>query len=99
MGILAQMEALGVAAEPGCLLAHKQQVLSRIAAINRRALELLGHQVNLASPAQLAQVLYTQLRLKPPTNLSERAAAAALPPSGRAGARPPQQQGLGRLLC
>ena len=69
VGILAAMEAHGMACEPGCLLAHKQQITSRMAAINRRALELAGRQVNLSSPAQLAQLLYQELQLPVPANL------------------------------
>ncbi len=60
-----------MACEPGCLLAHKQQITSRMAAINRRALELAGRQVNLSSPAQLAQLLYQELQLPVPANLGE----------------------------
>ena len=68
LGILARMEALGVACDPSVLLQHKASINSRLAAITSRAIQLVGHSFNLGSSSQLAVVLYEELKLPPPTH-------------------------------
>jgi DNA polymerase-1 len=62
--ILAEMERAGVLVDLARLEALGRTMTEEIAAIEARAKEAVGHEVNLASPKQLEALLYDELGLK-----------------------------------
>ena len=59
--ILAQLEARGVAIDLPLFEAHNAELTERVAALEQRAFDAIGHEVNLSSPKQLQQVLFEEL--------------------------------------
>ncbi len=66
VSILAHMEMTGVAVDLGQLQRLEADLRQRLAAIEARIYDAVGHGFNLNSPQQLAQVLYDELGLRPP---------------------------------
>ncbi len=64
--ILAHMEMAGVAVDLGQLQRLEADLRQRLAALEARIYDAVGHPFNLNSPQQLAQVLYDELGLRPP---------------------------------
>ena len=64
--VLAEMEMTGVAVDVGQLQRLEAQLRARLADIEARIFDAVGHAFNLNSPQQLAQVLYDELSLRPP---------------------------------
>ncbi|AUX27310.1 DNA polymerase I [Sorangium cellulosum] len=62
--VLAEMELTGVLCDPKALAALGAQMTTELAALEQKARELLGHDVNLASPKQLEAVLFDELKLR-----------------------------------
>jgi DNA polymerase-1 len=63
--VLAEMERVGVLVDPGALEGLSEQMTKDIAALEAKAREIVGHDINLASPKQLETVLFDELSLKP----------------------------------
>ncbi len=63
IGVLADMEFTGVRVEPGRLAELSDRYGERLVELEREIEELAGHPLNIASPKQLAQVLFDELRL------------------------------------
>eukprot|EP00884_Botryococcus_braunii_P006548 jgi/Botrbrau1/15895/Bobra.40_1s0077.2 len=74
--ILADMEGVGIGFDPGLLRGHEAWIKARIDQLQEAAREVVGHEINLASSAQLAVALYQTLGLPPP-NPRARAGKAA----------------------
>ncbi|NPA31797.1 MAG: DNA polymerase I [Chloroflexi bacterium] len=64
--ILAHMEMTGVAVDTEQLQRLEAKLRQRLAEIETRIYDAVGHPFNLNSPQQLAQVLYDELGLRPP---------------------------------
>ena len=64
--ILAHMEMTGVAVDTAQLQRLEADLRRRLAEIETRIYDAVGHTFNLNSPQQLAQVLYDELGLRPP---------------------------------
>jgi DNA polymerase-1 len=64
-GVLATMEHTGVLVDTGALEALGKEMAAELAGIEARAREVVGHELNLASPKQLEALLYDELGLKP----------------------------------
>ncbi|MGK4008788.1 DNA polymerase I [Sorangium sp. So ce1036] len=62
--VLAEMELTGVLCDPKALAALGAQMTTELAALEQKARDLLGHDVNLASPKQLEAVLFDELKLR-----------------------------------
>ena len=72
INILARMETLGIAFNPGSLFAHQERALERLRTIGALATALNdGQEFNLSSAAQLAKVLYENLGLPAPGSMGE----------------------------
>ncbi len=77
-GVLARMEAVGMAVDDRGLAERGAAVRARMAELSRAASGLLGGaELNLGSAAQLATALYEQLRLPPPALQGADAGASA----------------------
>eukprot|EP01127_Copromyxa_protea_P015175 TRINITY_DN4324_c0_g1_i4.p1 TRINITY_DN4324_c0_g1~~TRINITY_DN4324_c0_g1_i4.p1 ORF type:complete len:385 (+),score=71.48 TRINITY_DN4324_c0_g1_i4:1546-2700(+) len=63
--ILSKIEVTGIGFNPGCLKNYQDFLQNRIANIKTKAETLLGHAINLTSPAQVAKALYDELKLTP----------------------------------
>lgn len=63
IGVLADMEFTGVRVEPTRLAELSKRYGERLVELEREIEELAGHPLNIASPKQLAQVLFEELRL------------------------------------
>lgn len=61
--ILARMEHRGIILDTTQLEAMNTELSSEIASITREMYDMVGYEFNIASPAQLAEVLYTKLQL------------------------------------
>ncbi|MHB1586936.1 MAG: DNA polymerase I [Acidiferrobacteraceae bacterium] len=61
--VLARMERAGVCIDAPRLIAHGAELAVRIAALEQQAHDVAGMSFNLASPAQIQQVLYERLGL------------------------------------
>ncbi|MBW3613152.1 MAG: DNA polymerase I [Chloroflexi bacterium] len=61
--VLARMELAGVQLDLGALEAMREEFGATLAGLERRIYELVGHEVNIGSPKQLEQVLFTELGL------------------------------------
>ena len=59
--VLARMEAAGIEVDRNRLRELATEFGERIATLEDRAYELIGHQINLGSPKQLAEVFFNQL--------------------------------------
>lgn len=57
-GILARMEALGIAFHAGAVSVHQELAEQRLQQLRKEAARLAGHDFNLSSSAQLAQVWF-----------------------------------------
>jgi DNA polymerase-1 len=62
--VLAEMEHTGVLIDPRALEGLGEQMTKELAVIEARAREIVGHDINLASPKQLEAVLFDELKLK-----------------------------------
>ncbi|WP_437634476.1 DNA polymerase I [Sorangium sp. So ce854] len=62
--VLAEMELTGVLVDPQALAQLGAQMTTELAALEERARELVGHDINLASPKQLEAVLFDELKLR-----------------------------------
>lgn len=62
--VLAEMERVGVRVDLGALEALGKEMSQELAALEARAREAAGHELNLASPRQLETVLFDVLGLK-----------------------------------
>ena len=62
--VLAEMEHAGVLVDPKALTGLGEQMAKELAAIEAKAREIVGHEINLASPKQLEAVLFDELKLK-----------------------------------
>jgi len=65
IGVLARMEATGVALDREALAALDVEFCREIERLEREIHESVGHEFNLGSPKQLEQVLFTELHLPP----------------------------------
>ena len=63
-GVLAQMEHAGVLVDPKALGGIGEQMAKELTEIEAKAREIVGHEINLASPKQLEAVLFDELKLK-----------------------------------
>ena len=63
--VLAKLEYQGIAVNKPALLTLEQELQQRLDGIERDAYASIGREVNLSSPKQLQDVLYSQLGLKP----------------------------------
>jgi DNA polymerase-1 len=61
--VLAQMERAGVAIDVPYLQKLSRELADRLGEIEAKAYEVVGHQFNINSPAQLGDVLYKELKL------------------------------------
>ncbi|WP_437975582.1 DNA polymerase I [Sorangium sp. So ce295] len=62
--VLAEMELTGVLVDPKALAQLGAQMTTELAALEEKARELVGHDINLASPKQLEAVLFDELKLR-----------------------------------
>ncbi|KYF77425.1 DNA polymerase I [Sorangium cellulosum] len=62
--VLAEMELTGVLVDPQALAQLGAQMTTELAALEEKARELVGHDINLASPKQLEAVLFDELGLR-----------------------------------
>ena len=63
--VLAEMELHGVYVDRSCVQRMQGEVAAEIAQVEEQVFALAGQRFNLASPAQLAQVLFEQLGVSP----------------------------------
>jgi DNA polymerase I len=61
--VLADMEAVGIAADTDALLALQAELGDGVKAVERSAHELVGREFNLGSPKQLQEILFDQFSL------------------------------------
>ncbi|MDQ2797602.1 MAG: DNA polymerase I, partial [Actinomycetota bacterium] len=61
--VLADMEAVGIAADTAGLLALQSELGAGVKAVERDAHELVGREFNLGSPKQLQEILFDQFQL------------------------------------
>lgn len=80
-GLLAKMEAHGIAFDSHILYSHQGHVYRRLGAIHAAAQALLGHDINLSSAQQLSVALYEELELPPPTVTTNRGVAKTHTPT------------------
>jgi DNA polymerase-1 len=64
LAVLADMETAGVAVDAMGLDALNTELSTRIAELADEAYEIVGHELNLGSPKQLQEVLFTELGMK-----------------------------------
>ncbi|WP_437334733.1 DNA polymerase I [Sorangium sp. So ce394] len=62
--VLAEMELTGVLVDPHALAQLGAQMTTELAALEQKAREMVGHDINLASPKQLETVLFDELKLR-----------------------------------
>ncbi|WP_437991608.1 DNA polymerase I [Sorangium sp. So ce145] len=62
--VLAEMELTGVLVDPSALAQLGAQMTTELAALEQKAREIVGHDINLASPKQLEAVLFDELKLR-----------------------------------
>lgn len=62
--VLAEMELTGVLVDPQALAQLGAQMTIELAALEQKAREIVGHDINLASPKQLEAVLFDELKLR-----------------------------------
>lgn len=62
--VLAEMELTGVLVDPQALAQLGAQMTIELAALEQKAREMVGHDINLASPKQLEAVLFDELKLR-----------------------------------
>ncbi|WP_191016583.1 DNA polymerase I [Treponema zioleckii] len=62
--ILAQMELNGIHISPDCLKTYAVELSGKIKSIEKDIYETVGHEFNIASPKQLADVLFNERGLK-----------------------------------
>ncbi|WP_437296473.1 DNA polymerase I [Sorangium sp. So ce426] len=62
--VLAEMELTGVLVDPNALAQLGAQMTTELAALEQKAREIVGHDINLASPKQLEAVLFDELKLR-----------------------------------
>lgn len=65
VGVLGRMEAAGIAADTGYLSDLERAFAEQVAAAEAAAFSVIGREVNLGSPKQLQEVLFTQLEMPP----------------------------------
>lgn len=63
MPILEKMESAGIAIDASYLKELGDKLKKRLTEIEKKAWQLVGREFNLASPAQLKEILFTQLKL------------------------------------
>ena len=63
VGVLAQMERTGIAADTGHFADMSATLLREVKAAEQAAYAVVGHEFNLGSPKQLQEVLFTELGL------------------------------------
>ncbi len=68
--VLARMEHEGIKIEPEFFAKMGKELSTELAKIEKEAFELVGSEFNLASPTQLAEILYVKLEL-PTTNVKK----------------------------
>ena len=61
--VLAELETRGVAIDRPLLEAHEAELTDRVATLQQRAFDAIGHEVNLSSPKQLQEVLFEELEM------------------------------------
>ncbi|HEX2843961.1 MAG TPA: DNA polymerase, partial [Candidatus Limnocylindria bacterium] len=61
--VLARMELAGVQLDLGALAAMREEFATRLAGLESRIFELVGHDFNIGSPKQLEQILFHELGL------------------------------------
>jgi DNA polymerase-1 len=61
--VLARMEHEGILLDTAKLAAMSTELSSEIAKIKKEMFELVGHEFNIGSPAQLSEILFTELQL------------------------------------
>lgn len=61
--ILAEMERTGIRVEAGRLRAYGKELQKELTEIETKVFQLVGHEFNLASPKQLAEVLFSERKL------------------------------------
>ncbi|XXT19262.1 DNA polymerase I [Sorangium sp. So ce429] len=62
--VLAEMELTGVLVDPQALAQLGARMTTELAALEEKAREMVGHDINLASPKQLEAVLFDELGLR-----------------------------------
>jgi DNA polymerase I len=62
--VLAEMELAGVLVDPKALEALGARMTIELSALEQKAREIVGHELNLASPKQLEAVLFDDLKLR-----------------------------------
>jgi DNA polymerase-1 len=63
VGVLAEMEHIGIAADVDLFLEMSATLHGQVKAAEQAAYEVVGHEFNLGSPKQLQEVLFTELGL------------------------------------
>lgn len=63
MNVLARMEVRGITLDVEQMAAMNKELTRDIAAIQKEMYDLVGHEFNIGSPAQLGEVLFTKLQL------------------------------------
>ena len=63
IGVLSRIERTGALVDDTLLFKQSQELAERLAELETQAWELAGEQFNLASPKQLAEILFTKLEL------------------------------------
>eukprot|EP00474_Spongospora_subterranea_P004449 CRZ04907.1 hypothetical protein [Spongospora subterranea] len=61
--VLATMEQDGVELNVGCLESQRSAIVQRLAVLEAKCCEIAGHDFNLASPEQVARVVFDELKL------------------------------------
>lgn len=61
--VLADMEWSGVRIDPTILAAQQQRLTAQLAEMEQKVYEMVGYQFNIASPSQVGQVLFGDLKL------------------------------------
>lgn len=64
MKVLGEMETAGIAIDRQVLQQHFEELTIEVDAIAQQAYEIIGHEVNLASPKQLQEVLFGELGMQ-----------------------------------
>ncbi|MGP1587967.1 MAG: DNA polymerase I [Treponemataceae bacterium] len=74
--VLARMELNGIHIEKSELAQYGKEIANQISLITKEIFDTVGHEFNIASPKQLAQVLFTEMSLVP-TNKTKKGSTDA----------------------
>jgi DNA polymerase-1 len=66
-GVLAEMERIGIRVDPKALEKMSESMEKEVRRLEKDIWQLAGAEINVNSPAQLAEILFDKLNLQPPT--------------------------------